>query len=189
MLTLRGSLTAGARGASTPRRSPAEQRRCLHAGGRLAAGGRAAVRAPGRALDDRRRADRAPARAARALPRGQRRRSARGCATCCASTAPSTSPTCRRREACVLRPGAEPAPCEQLQARAVGVAGGDEPRGRRAEHELEHLAALAAHLQAPCPRRARPAPSRLEAAAEVGDARRAPTRGTGREGPSMRRCR
>jgi hypothetical protein len=59
----------------------------------------------------------------------------------------------------------------------VCAPGGDEPRRRGIEHELQHLSSLAAHLQ--------PAPvlvhrqhnSPLEATAEVGDARlRANTR-------------
>ena len=48
---------------------------------------------------------------------------------------------------------------------------GDEPRGGRAEHELEHLAALAAHPQPPALVVHARRPCRLEAAAEVRDAR------------------
>jgi hypothetical protein len=42
-----------------------------------------------------------------------------------------------------------PSSREKFQARAVGAAGRDEPRGRRAQHELQHLPALDAHLKAP----------------------------------------
>ena len=70
VLTLRGSLTPGARREYAQALGGAGDARRGHPGGRLAARGRAAVRAPGGPLGDRRRADRAPARAAGALARG-----------------------------------------------------------------------------------------------------------------------
>jgi hypothetical protein len=60
----------------------------------------------------------------------------------------------------------------------VGAPGEDEPGRGRAEHELEHLAPLPAHLKAPAllvhGHRAG-----LEATAEVGDARRVADAGDG----------
>ena len=70
VLTLRGSLTPGARLEYAQALAGAPGQPGGHAGGRLEARRRAAVQAPDGALDDRRSADRAPARAAREVPRG-----------------------------------------------------------------------------------------------------------------------
>ena len=91
--TLRGSLTPGARAeyADVLARRPAAR-------GRLAAGDRAAVRAPRRVVDDLGRADRAPEGAARPLPDGLRTTSGGSSATRCARTPPSTSRSSRRHD-------------------------------------------------------------------------------------------
>jgi hypothetical protein len=51
----------------------------------------------------------------------------------------------------------------------LGAPGGDEPRRGGAEHELEHLPALAAHLQPPALFVYGQHDTSLEAAAEMGD--------------------
>ena len=93
MLTLRGSLTPGAR------RQYAE----MLAGGleredALAARDRAAVRAPRGVVDDRGARDHPPEGAPRPLPDGHRATSGGSSATRSASTSPSTSRSCRRRD-------------------------------------------------------------------------------------------
>ncbi len=59
----------------------------------------------------------------------------------------------------------------------MGAPGEEEPRGRRTEHELEHLTPLPAHLQATPLLVHGEHRGRLETPAEVGDAR--PIAGTG----------
>ena len=60
--------------------------------------------------------------------------------------------------------------CKQFQSRSVGAPSSDEARGGGAEHELEHLACLAAHLQAPALLVHGEHGTGLNAAAEVRDA-------------------
>jgi hypothetical protein len=60
---------------------------------------------------------------------------------------------------------------EQLQPGPVRASSGHEPSSGRAEHELEHLAPLAAHFQAPALLVHRQHDAALEAATEVSDPR------------------
>ena len=96
VLALRASMTVGTRRQYQDALggSPLSQEDAWHRGGRVP------VRAAGGELGGRRRGPHhAPEGAARALPRWPRRTSGAGSATCCASTSPSTSPSCRRRDA------------------------------------------------------------------------------------------
>jgi hypothetical protein len=75
-----------------------------------------------------------------------------------------------RSSICSIPRPSGPVP-EQFQPRTVKPADGHEPGGRGAEDELEHLAGLAAHLDAPAVLVHGEHRGELEAAAEVGDPR------------------
>ena len=86
------------------------------------------------------------------------------------------------------RPEPRPAARSAVQARTLGVTDRQEPRGRRAELELDRLPGLSADLQPPAVFSHRDHDSMLEAAAEVADPRGSANAGERRVGPSTARC-